>query len=81
MRKYHIVGGIYHLNIVKQPPQPKLLKDGAMMRMIIGEDLLQEWSYFETYQPPTVAGGHVKQSADNDDEDMENTPESKCVRP
>lgn len=77
MRKYQIVGGIYHLNLVKQPPQPKQLKDGATLRLIIGKDSLQMWPYSETYEPPTPGSGFIKQPSDNDDEDVENTPEGK----
>ncbi|XP_065214023.1 dynein axonemal intermediate chain 7-like [Planococcus citri] len=79
MRKYNIVGGVYHLELIKQPPQPKLLKDGAVLRMIIGADELQRWEYLETYEPPVVKTGTTKQSTDDDDEDAENTPEGKLL--
>lgn len=79
MRKYHIVGGVYHLELIVQPPQPKMLKDGAVLRMIIGADSLKRWPYSETYEPPTVKTGPVKQSTDDDDEDAENTPEGKLT--
>lgn len=76
MRKYYIVGGVYHVNLVKQPPQPKILRDGAVLRIIEGKDHLQNWPYLETYEPPAVkATGPVKQPTDDDDEDAENTPE------
>lgn len=77
MRKYSITGGVYNLDLVKQPPQPKTLKDGSVIRMIIGDDNLQKWHYLETYEPPTVKFGKVKQLADDDDEDTENTPEGE----
>ena len=77
MRKYHIVGGVYHLNLLRQPPQPKILKDGAVLRLILGKDCLQMWPYSETYEPPINKTGLVKQPTDDDDEDVENIPESK----
>lgn len=80
MRKYNIVGGVYHLELIKQPPQPKLLKDGAVLRMIIGADELQRWQYLETYEPPAVKVSTTKQSTDDDDEDAENTPEGKILQ-
>lgn len=80
MRKYNIIGGIYHMQLLKQPPQPKQLKDGAVLRMIIGKDGLQHWEYLETYEPPTVKAGATKQSTDDDDEDAENTPEGIILR-
>lgn len=76
MRKYYIVGGVYHVNLVKQPPQPKILRDGAVLRIIEGKDQLQMWPYLETYEPPAVkATGPVKQPTDDDDDEAENTPE------
>lgn len=79
MRKCHIVGGIYNLDLVVQPPQPKILKDGAILRMIIGSDCLQKWNYIETYEPSVVKTEFSKQSTDEDDEDTENTPEGTKV--
>lgn len=78
MRKYYIVGGVYHVSLLKQPPQPKVLRDGAVIRLIEGKDGLQRWPYSETYEPPTIkASGPVKQPTDDDDEDAENTPEGE----
>ncbi len=77
MRKFNIVGGVYHLDLVKQPPQPKQLKDGSILRTIIGKDGLQRWHYVETYEPQTVKTGLTKQSTDDDDDDADNTPEGE----
>lgn len=78
MRKYYIVGGVYHVNLLKQPLQPTILRDGAVLRIIEGKDQLQIWPYLETYEAPTTkATGPVKQPTDDDDEEAENTPEGK----
>lgn len=79
MRKFNVIGGIFHLELLKQPPQPKMMKEGAMLRMIIGVDDLQKWHYSETYEPP-VKGGATKHSTDDDDEDAENTPEGNSCQ-
>uniref|UniRef100_A0A1B6E5H5 IC97/Casc1 N-terminal domain-containing protein n=1 Tax=Clastoptera arizonana TaxID=38151 RepID=A0A1B6E5H5_9HEMI len=52
MRRFVILGGVFHLNLLQQPPQPKILPDGSILTSFIGEHSLQPTDYYEVYNVP-----------------------------
>lgn len=49
MRRYTILGGVFHLDLLEQPPQPKVLPDRTLLTVLEGEHKLQHVEYYEEY--------------------------------
>lgn len=49
MRRYTVLGGVFHLDLLEQPPQPKILPDRTLLTILEGEHKLQHIDYYEEY--------------------------------
>lgn len=70
MRRYVILGGVFHLDLLQQPPQPKTLPDCTLLTVLIGEHKLQPIEYHEIYNvpPPTENEKNTNNSEENEAE-------------
>lgn len=49
MRRYTVLGGLFHLDLLEQPPQPKILPDRTLLTVLEGEHKLQHVDFYEEY--------------------------------
>lgn len=49
MRRYTVLGGLFHLDMLQQPPQPKILPDRTLLTVLEGERKLQHVDFYEEY--------------------------------
>lgn len=64
LRKFAILGGIYHIDLIKQVPQPHKHKDGTIVQINYGDYNITKEEYFFKYVPPMIT-----EEEENDDED------------
>jgi len=50
MRRSTVLGGVFHLDLLEQPPQPKILADRTLLTVLEGDYKLQHVDYHEEYK-------------------------------
>ncbi|XP_021923830.1 axonemal 84 kDa protein-like isoform X3 [Zootermopsis nevadensis] len=52
LRKYMILGGVYHIDLLQQPPQPQILHDNSVITVLQVPAELSPVKFHEKYVPP-----------------------------
>ncbi|KAL7304299.1 hypothetical protein TKK_0003100 [Trichogramma kaykai] len=60
LRKYAILGGIYRIDLLRQPPQPKDLGDGCTITTLKGPKKLEYVEFWRPYKAPPPAPDHER---------------------
>uniref|UniRef100_A0A1B6JCL1 IC97/Casc1 N-terminal domain-containing protein n=1 Tax=Homalodisca liturata TaxID=320908 RepID=A0A1B6JCL1_9HEMI len=77
MRRYTVLGGVFHLDLLEQPPQPKILQDRTLLTVLEGEHKLQHIDYYEEYR---VTLPDKDNTSDETDAETKATMESEQLK-
>ena len=64
LRKFAILGGVYHIDLIKQVPQPHKHQDGTTVQINYGDYNINKEVFFFKYVPPIIT-----EEEENEEED------------
>ncbi|XP_057651081.1 dynein axonemal intermediate chain 7-like [Diorhabda carinulata] len=77
LRKYVILGGVYHINLLHQPPQPQdyVILDLNITRLFVPKQL-EHVDFFTSYTPPVPSDPDVRKAPEELEEEMKKNEEA-----
>ncbi|XP_075210339.1 dynein axonemal intermediate chain 7-like [Lycorma delicatula] len=79
MRQRIVLGGVFHINLLEQPSQPKILPDRTILTIIHGEPKIRHLDYYEVYVPPPPKEEEDKPLHSTDEPEAEKKPEEDSL--